>query len=732
MSKLAEKTPEGAPVEDASTTAEAPWVPRWQRLSGEQRVLAGMICGSVVLWTIVGFLGSLPLLYPDEFLYQGLAESLANGDGLTIRGAGQDLISFLYILGVAPAWLVASGEEAYAFARTLNAVYMSLAAVPVWLLARELTDGRRALIPTGLVLVGPWMLLTNEIVTENLAFPLATASLAAMVMALRTPGSRWWLAAGAFALGATLSRTHLGALAGVLLVLPLLDPLRMPAGLRRERLRAHRAWLWAMVAMVAVAALAIAASDLGVLGRYQALRNVHASFGGALGWSLDHALALAVTVGFVPLVVVVALGSRRDNWRSDDVGPLLLVTLVSAVTLLGLAGWFVDGGVEWLIERYVIYLAPLLLIGLVLAPRRVGWRGGAAASAGLAGLLLLLPEALQFAEGNAVVASRRLGGALGGPFAEHPEIAVAGFALVLCATATWLLVRVPRVLPAPPARPKPKGKASVRAAPPPPRVVRIARALAVPVVGTSAITLVALTLTTGRAVELRGDHYDTSRGGLPGDLEWVDRAADGRRVAFLAFERRTSEINEVTEFYNSVIDSAYRLPGVEMKRVGPYCTATVGRDGALGTRPPCDPLPRDLVFEDGAVRARLHGETKRVAQVFAGTYARTSEPRPRLMSLVAPPCSTLLNACTGQIRALMWLDRPAKVEMTFNVGSQPGTVTIPSGEEFNLEANTRSRITLDVPAGRQGVIAPVSWTDFSGPELESVELEDSTGRVTLY
>ena len=74
-----------------------------------------------------------------------------------------------------------------------------------------------------LALAGTWMTSTGLLLTENLALPLATASLAAMVVALQRPGSRWpWVALG-LAAAATFTRLQL-----VVLVLLLLSALAAP------------------------------------------------------------------------------------------------------------------------------------------------------------------------------------------------------------------------------------------------------------------------------------------------------------------------------------------------------------------------------------------------------------------------------------------------------------------------------------------------------------------------
>ena len=79
----------------------------------------------------------------------------------------------VYPLLVAPAWLLReNGLDAYRAALVVNALAMSLAAVPAFLFARMVVVQRAALlVAAGAVLV-PTMALTGSVMTENAAYPL--------------------------------------------------------------------------------------------------------------------------------------------------------------------------------------------------------------------------------------------------------------------------------------------------------------------------------------------------------------------------------------------------------------------------------------------------------------------------------------------------------------------------------------------------------------------------------
>ena len=313
----------------------------------------------------------IPLVLPDEFLYGNYARSLANGDGLTWRGGHEGLRSLLYVFAIAPSWLVSSGPGAYAIAKGLGTLMMCCVAIPVWLLARRLLETPLALAATALALAGTWMTSTGLLLTENLALPLATASLAAMVAALQRPGSRWpWVALG-LAAAATFTRLQLVVLVPILLLALLADVVRQPRGERRARLEAHRAAL-VVVALLTLAGLVVVAADHGALGLYREVADYRPGVGDILANTAQYGLGLIALLAAVPAAATLALACRGPNWRDDRVGPLLIVVLVATVVMLVQSGIFGAGfGLHWAIDRYVSYVAPLALVLMLLAPGRI-------------------------------------------------------------------------------------------------------------------------------------------------------------------------------------------------------------------------------------------------------------------------------------------------------------------------------------------------------------------------
>src|SRR5438309_9119226 len=104
--------------------------------------LSAIVLTSFLLRLVAAVAHSTPLYFPDEYIYGGLARSLATSGRLAIRGTAAHFPALLEPLLASPFWLTGNPELAYRLTQGLNAVAMSLAAVPVYLLARRLRLGQ--------------------------------------------------------------------------------------------------------------------------------------------------------------------------------------------------------------------------------------------------------------------------------------------------------------------------------------------------------------------------------------------------------------------------------------------------------------------------------------------------------------------------------------------------------------------------------------------------------------
>ena len=100
--------------------------------------LTGIVVASAALrvWLVRAM--PAPFVFVDELIYSELAKSVADAGSFAVRGVPTSGYSILYPLLLAPAYALFDAlPNAYALAKATNAVAMSLAAVPAWLLARR-------------------------------------------------------------------------------------------------------------------------------------------------------------------------------------------------------------------------------------------------------------------------------------------------------------------------------------------------------------------------------------------------------------------------------------------------------------------------------------------------------------------------------------------------------------------------------------------------------------------
>ena len=102
------------------------------------QALAALVAASFVVRTAVAWLRAAPALFPDEYTYAALGRSIAESGKPLVRGASPHFPALLQPIVTAPAWLVGDVDTAYRLVQTIGALAMSLAAVPVFLLARRL------------------------------------------------------------------------------------------------------------------------------------------------------------------------------------------------------------------------------------------------------------------------------------------------------------------------------------------------------------------------------------------------------------------------------------------------------------------------------------------------------------------------------------------------------------------------------------------------------------------
>jgi len=357
--------PQPAPPPDLSL------VPRPRTVPGPKTVLAAVYLLAFAYHWLQSRAHVTPAVFGDELLYSKLAQSVASGDGFTVRGEPVFFPAPLAILAQAPAWLIQSTPAAFAVVKALNVAIMSAAVFPAYCLARRVARPSYALLAASAAVAGPAMLYAPYLMSEALAYPVFLVALATMVRAIDRPSRRMEAAVLAVCLAAVLTRIQFVVLpAAYLVTVPLVGVLC------RERLKeAVRMHSLSMGVMLGLAALPVVTGG-AVLGTYLGATTLHFDPGAVLWWSGFTASLLPFIAGWlvVPgaLLGLAVLSFRPRNRADAAFGTLALASIALVLLEIGLIA---AGEAGRSVERYAIYLIPLAAIAFfAYAERGAPWR----------------------------------------------------------------------------------------------------------------------------------------------------------------------------------------------------------------------------------------------------------------------------------------------------------------------------------------------------------------------
>ena len=255
----------------------------------------------------------------------------------------------------APFWLTNDPALAFRLTQAENALAMSLAAVPVYLLVRRLGGGTWAALAAGaLTVVSPDLFFSSFLLADAIAYPLVLGAVYLGVCALAEPSRRLQLGFAALAVLATFARIQY-------VFLPLVF---VAASLVVERGSVRRVWKRFRLSVLLYAAPLAFAAVLGpkrLLGYYSGVADLHVRPGEIAHWLGTDAMLLAYAAGFalVPGAVVgIALALWKPVSREESGFAALSVGL-----LLGLfaeAALYATNGSDRFQERYLMVLLPLV------------------------------------------------------------------------------------------------------------------------------------------------------------------------------------------------------------------------------------------------------------------------------------------------------------------------------------------------------------------------------------
>ena len=336
--------------------------------------LLAIFAGLFLIYAWQAWLNVAPWVVPDEFERAQLSRAIASTGHAAQRTVSQPFPS-LYAYLIAPAWWIGDTAHAYAAAKVIGVVAMTSVVFPTYLLARMLVSKPWALFAAVGAAVIPALAYAPLLMLETVAYPWAALCFYLIVKALVTARPRWLIAAATACLVAPLFRSELGILiaaaagaAGAFWF----------TGESGRRLR--RGWApWRWVGFVVIVAGVLVAIDV-VLARASGVwrfsTQEHA--GDMLRYGLRAFGALAIGVGVLPMVAGLAsfVTPKRDPAARER--RAFTCTAIASLICFGLyaaakAAFIAPTGQPFLLERNVIYAAPLLMVGtaVVLDRRRM-------------------------------------------------------------------------------------------------------------------------------------------------------------------------------------------------------------------------------------------------------------------------------------------------------------------------------------------------------------------------
>lgn len=303
---------------------------------------------------------TIPTVFLDELVYGRPAQNLGYGEGLTFQGFDPSVRS-LYPYLIAPAYALLRGPEAHQLALAINALVMTSAIFPAYLLARRVASFPWALASAAVAVLTPSIVWAGMLMSEALAYPCAALALLLTVRAVREPGTGTALLAATGGIIATAVRVQLVVLLVVLVVAILVDvALGGRAGIPQHlRPRLPALALFAFGGLGAAALVARGHGDM-LLGHQACDLRLGASVQSLLGKAVEYVGVVFVASVGLPLLAWLALAFERPAWRDREVRALLAVGGATVGLLIFQAAFFAVTVSPQLQERYVFYATPVL------------------------------------------------------------------------------------------------------------------------------------------------------------------------------------------------------------------------------------------------------------------------------------------------------------------------------------------------------------------------------------
>ena len=293
-------------------------------------------------------------IMPDEAIYAARAETLwRHGPAPLLHGAGAGY-GLLYPLLAAFPLSVGNFESGYDGLKLLQALVVSLAAVPVFFYGRRLMPPGYALLAAALTVCSPLLLYSGLVMTEVLFYPVSALALLAVARAVQSATRRDQIVALLLICIAIATRVQAVVFLAVFAGGALLDAL-----LARSSARLRAFWpVWVVAGVATVAAVA----DPGLLGAYSGTLHGGYPLDGSLRLTYYHLAYAVLMVAVLPFAAGAILLVEAARGRLADPGAraLLAVSTCTVVLVTTQVGVFAARYAPHLLGRNLAPVPPLL------------------------------------------------------------------------------------------------------------------------------------------------------------------------------------------------------------------------------------------------------------------------------------------------------------------------------------------------------------------------------------
>ena len=555
--------------------------------------VAVVVAASIAFRAWLGSRMPAPFIFTDELQYQENARSIAAGKGIQVRDEPYGIVSVLYPLLLAPAYaLFDSLPDAYAAARTVNAVVMSLAAIPAYAIARRVLPFRWSLAASVLAVAVPSMAYTGTLMSENAFYPAFLLAAWTLLRALDEPTlGRQLVLLGACG-AVTLVRVQGLAVALAALTAPALLWL-----IARRSLRPFLP-LYAISAggalLVLAAQLARGASISSLFGAYAVVGEESYDLAEVVRFAFWHLAELDLYVGIVPLAAFLLLAALARSLEPRLQAFVAATAALAFWTILVVAA-FASRFAAAIVERNMFVVAPLLFTALLVwihrgAPRPAAAATIAAADAAVLPALIPYDRFLQLkvrSDTLAIVPLWNVQDEVGLPRLDD-VVLLAG----LAAAAAFLFL---------------------------PRRWLVA----LPVAVLAYFALAVHPITAGPHGMERAAYGALYEGIRTGDRNWIDDAAGDEDVSVLWTNRTHHFTSQMNEFFSRSVGPVYTLGG-PMPGGFPETPVTVDEATGEVRRPDGSTVEAAWVLTDGSVA--VDGEAVKQDALLGLTLYRVHGP----------------------------------------------------------------------------------------------------------